>query len=455
MKHIFEVATGFGLCGVATIVEHFDVGEVEERVLLVVNSVPAPETAVPVHLVAEYEPLVARFGRVVHLNDLIRPEHPFGWSPVADSHHARLAAAQLRSECGVGDGEPHTLWLESIQGVASHSLARTMDTAEVNIYSDGLMTYGPTRIDLSPRIGDRVRGVYHLDLAPGHTPYVLREFGPRYHPFPVESFLRTTKLLHAAPIEHEVEPVSIVLGQYLADLELLTPEQDAALLERMIAVALEAEPGLPVLVRPHPRAARDDVHRVVQGFSDAGAAVRLAPPAGLVETLYQELDVRLVVSCFSTGMFTARALGIRTIAVGAREVLAALEPYQNSNRVAVVMADLLNESAALEGGGIRGREPDQETIELVIAMTSISMQPGVLEALVGVHDERLAALPAERRDVVRRYIPQHHLARVAPSFGPVPVGPTQWLGRRLRRSRAARGLWRRARAAWVGARAAG
>ena len=423
--------------------------------LLVVNSVPASEAAAPLHEVPEYASLVARFGTVVSLNDLIAPEHPFGWSPAADTHYARLAAAQLLTACGVADGEPHTLWVESIQGVASHSLARVLDRAEINVYSDGLMTYGPTRIDLAQRIGDRIRGVHHLDLVPGQSPFVLREFGPQYRSFPVEAFLRTLRETGGGSPSPNPGPVSLVLGQYLSDLDLLTPEQDAALLQRMIAVALEAEPDRPVLVRPHPRAAVRDVDSIVRGFAGSGHEVRLAPPAGLVETLYTDLDVRLVVSCFSTGLFTARALGIRTIAVGAREVLAGLEPYQNSNRVAVVLADLLNESAALDGGPIRSAETHPGLVELVVAMTSLSMQPGVLEQLVGVHDRRVIALPAEARAVLRRYVPADRLAGIVPGLGPAPVGAAQRLKRTVRRSAAARVLWRRARGAWTGLRAAG
>lgn len=65
MRHVFEVSTGFGLCGVAAIIERFEAGEADDRVLLVANTVTAPEAVPGVHELPEYAPLLALFGRVV------------------------------------------------------------------------------------------------------------------------------------------------------------------------------------------------------------------------------------------------------------------------------------------------------------------------------------------------------------------------------------------------------
>ncbi|MGT2425399.1 hypothetical protein [Amnibacterium kyonggiense] len=104
MRHVFEVSTGFGLCGVAAIIERFETGRREDRVLLVMNTVQAFEAVPAVHELPEYAPLLELFGRVVHLNDLIAPEHPHGWSPAPNSHAARLATAQLHAACGIEEG---------------------------------------------------------------------------------------------------------------------------------------------------------------------------------------------------------------------------------------------------------------------------------------------------------------------------------------------------------------
>ncbi|WP_375389963.1 polysialyltransferase family glycosyltransferase [uncultured Amnibacterium sp.] len=454
MQHVFEVATGFGLCGVAAIIDRFDVGRPEDRVLLVANTVPATEASPAVHESPEYAALLSRFGRIVSLNDLIAPEHPFGWSPAPDTHHARLATAQLLAACGIAAGEPHTLWIESIQGTASQSLARLFDTARIHIYADGLMTYGPTRIEVPSLIGDRIDAVVHLDLVPGHGPWVLREFAPDYRTVPVEDLLAVLGEIGGIEVAGVDGPVSVVVGQYLADLGLLTVEQDALLLERMVRTALAAEPELPVLVRAHPRSSGRAVRGVVDGLVAEGHDVRLLPTGGLVETLFDALDVRLVVSCFSTALFTARAMGIRTVSVGAASVLRTLRPYQNSNRMAIVLADLLHESVPLAGGPIRPAETDPAMVDLVMAVTALSMQPGVLEHLHGANDERVLALPAPRLAVLRRYVSTERLLRLIPGL----PRPTPSLRRRVRtraaRVPALRTAWRaarRARAAWSGA----
>lgn len=453
MQHVFEVATGFGLCGVAAIVDRFDAGSVEDRILLVASTVPAPEAVRPLHESPEYAGLLERFGRVVYLNDLIAPEHPFGWSPAPDTHHARLATAQLLSACGIEPGAPHTLWIESIQGTASQSLARLFDTARIRIYADGLMTYGPTRIGVPATIGDRVDEVVHLDLVPGHRPFVLREYGPRYRSFPVDAFLDVLRSVGRVEVPDPGSRVSVVVGQYLADLGLLTAEQDVELLTRMIRAAIDAEPALPVLVRAHPRSSGRALDAVVRALREEGHDVRVLPTSGLVETLFDALDVGLVVSCFSTALFTARAMGIRTISVGTRSVLRRLRPYQNSNRMAIVLADLLHDAVPLEGGPARAAETDPTMVDLVMSTTALSMQPGILEHLLGVHDAEVLALDPDRFEVLRRYVAIDRLRRLFPGL-PAPQ-PT--LGGRVRRRAAGvpaiRGAWRaarRARAAWSG-----
>ena len=452
MRHVFEVSTGFGLCGVAAIVERFDTGSVEDRVLLVANTVPAFEAVPAVHEQPEYAPLLALFGRVVLLNDLVAPEHPHGWSPRPGTQAARLASEQLYAACGIDPEEDHRLWVESIHGTASSSLARLFERARIAVYADGLMTYGPTRIGIPDLVGDRIDEVVHLDLVPGIRPYVLREFDPEYRSFPLDGFLRVLESVGRVDAPAIDGLVAVVVGQYLADLGLLTAEEDAALLARMIRVAVAELPGRPVLVRAHPKAAGHATAAVVAGLVAEGHDVRLLPTTGLVETLFTALDVGLVVSCFSTALFTARAMGRRTIAVGAGSVLRRLRPYQNSNRMAIVLADLLNDAVPLEGGAVRSAERDAALVDLVAAMTAISMQPGTLESLVGVHDEAVRALGPAQAAVLRRYVSEERLRRLVADL----PSPRRRLQDRLRRGaarvpavRRAYVTARRAREAWA------
>jgi hypothetical protein len=147
-------------------------------------------------------------------------------------------------------------------------------------------------------------------------------------------------------------------------------------------------------------------------------------------------------------------MGIRTVSVGAAGVLKRLRPYQNSNRMAIVLADLLNEAVPLEGGPSRPAETDPAFVDLVMAVSALSMQPGVLEHLHGVHDEAVLALPPERFAQLRRYVSLDRLLRLVPGLPqPAPSLP-QRVRSRAARVPALRDAWRaarRARAAWSGA----
>ncbi len=285
---------------------------------------------------------------------------------------------------------------------------------------------------------------------------MLREYAPEYHAVPVEAFLAVLRTIEPAPREPATDgPVVLVVGQYLADLGLLTPEEDLALLDRMIAVAIEVEPEAAVLVRAHPRASVRGQERAMDRYRALGYDVRPAPAVGLVETLFTDLDVRAVVSCFSTALFTARSLGIRTVSVGAREMLRTLRPYQNSNRVAIVLADLLSERAPLSGGGTEPGETDQALVGLVLALTSLSMQPGVLEAWIGRYDEQLLALSPAQRDVVRRYVSAARLRRLVPGLRiRIARPPVSRLRRTARRVPLLRSAWRAGRRARTAGRLA-
>ena len=430
VKHVFEVTTGFGLVGLVTMIEKFGLGNgPEDRILVVANNVPVPEAVVPLHLQPEYRTLVAEFGEVVYLNDLCAPLHPSQWFPPPASHYARLAAEDLRRALGVD--APVRLYVESIQAPPSRALALLLDDAEINVYSDGLMSYGPTRVALEPQAGHRVRRVYHLDLVPEVRPYLLREFDPEYVPFSVAEFAAVAERA-AAHFDREYDPAiptAVVLGQYLADLDLLTEAEDARLLSRMVDVAVEAGYER-VLVRPHPRATRQELEDALAHVRGSGVDVRVMRSSGLAENLFTELDIRLVVSCFTTALFTAKQLGIETRAVGADFVLERLQPYENSNRIPLVLASLLHRNSGLDPAreyASTGTPLSPAEAEFVVGMTAFSMQPTVLAFLSGELSRLRAAAGPRAGELVRRYVPK----RLRNSADPTqpPLEGSRWRNR--------------------------
>jgi hypothetical protein len=115
--------------------------------------------------------------------------------------------------------------------------------------------------------------------------------------------------------------------------------------------------------------------------------------------------------------------------------------------MAIVLADLLNDAVALEGGALRPAETDPAFVDLVMGMVALSAQPGVLEALHGVYDDRVLALPPQRMTALRRYVSVQRLSRLVPGLPAAPAAPglRARLARRAARVPALRSTWRTAR----------
>ena len=99
-------------------------------------------------------------------NEAIRPFHPGGWTPRPDD--VPLWERYLRLLWGLGDDRVE-LVVESIQVTPALAVAQIFTGAPVDVYADGLMSYGPTRNKLDPLVGTRVERLLHLDLVPGLT----------------------------------------------------------------------------------------------------------------------------------------------------------------------------------------------------------------------------------------------------------------------------------------------
>ena len=147
--------------------------------------------------------------------------------------------------------------MESIQVAPALAVAQIFTGAPVDVYADGLMSYGPTRNKIDPLVGTRVRRLLHLDLVPGLTPLLLTEFGvPRGHRADrrvPEGARRARRRPCARAAGRCRGDSALLLGQYLSALDILTPEEEEDLHVRMVrgAVALGHRT---VVFKPHPTA---------------------------------------------------------------------------------------------------------------------------------------------------------------------------------------------------------
>ncbi|MFF5495027.1 polysialyltransferase family glycosyltransferase [Streptomyces aquilus] len=335
---IFCASTLYGAATLAAAVDSDLFDEAERRVLLVFNNSATPETTLPLDRMPGFEPLRAHFDAVLSWNEAIHPFHPGAWTPRADD--IPLFERYLRLLWGLGDDRVE-LVLESIQVTPALTVAQLFTGAPVHVYADGLMSYGPTRNKLDPLVGTRVRRLLHLDLVPGLTPLLLTEFDVPAQVVPTGAFLKVLRELADTVEDLPVLPdnAALLLGQYLSALNILSADQEEHLHVRMLRGAVERG-HRSVVFKPHPTAPARFSRALETEAEKLGVDLTVLDTPVLAEVLFEKARPGLVVGCFSTALFTAAEFyGLPVARVGTETLLDRLTPYQNSNRVPVVLAD--------------------------------------------------------------------------------------------------------------------
>ncbi|MGW6389960.1 polysialyltransferase family glycosyltransferase [Streptomyces sp. NPDC055103] len=366
---IFQVSTLYGAATLAAALDAGQFGPREEarRLLLISHNAEIPETALRLETMTGYERIAARFDGTLDWNETIHPYHPAAWAPRPEE--APLWQRVLRSAWDLGTARVELI-VESIQVNPAKALAAAFPESSVEVYADGLMSYGPTRTDLAQSIAIRVRRVLHLDLVPGLRPLLLSEYGVEPELVPDSAFRAVLAEIAEAsragadpgsPIALAVAagPTALLLGQYLAALNLLTAEEEEELHVRMLRGAAAAGHGS-VVFKPHPTAPVRYSQALHEEAAELGVRLTVLDGPLLAETFYERCRPRLVVGCFSTAMLTAAVYyGIPIARVGTAEVLERLTPFENSNRIPLTVVDHL--VADLEGGeapAVPGAAPD-------------------------------------------------------------------------------------------------
>ncbi|TDD19959.1 hypothetical protein E1294_19280 [Nonomuraea diastatica] len=314
------------------------------RVLVVSNNAAVPEAATPLDGAPGFAALRGRFDEVVSWNELIAPLHPSDWR--ARVIEVPMMERLIRSRWGLDGVEE--LVLESIAVPPARTIAGLVRDCPITVYSDGLMSYGPTRDPLPAEIFRRVGRLLHLDLVPGLTPLLLSEYGVAPEILPGERFLPVLDEV-AATAPGPPAGQAMILGQYLSALEIVTPEEEAALHETMLA-ALAARGYTGVVFKPHPAAGRRHARLLRAAAEPLGVDLSVADESVPAEVCFAALRPELVVGCFSTGLVTAqRYFGLKVASYGTGMVLERLTPYENSNRIPVTIVDALLPRLSAEG----------------------------------------------------------------------------------------------------------
>ncbi|MFH8607818.1 polysialyltransferase family glycosyltransferase [Streptomyces sp. NPDC018029] len=383
---IFLASTLYGAATLAAALDADRFGPADRRILLVSNNAATPETTTPLDEMPGFERLRGRFDEVRSWNETIAPFHPGGWAPRGDD--VVLWERYVRLLWGLGD-DAVELAVESIQVNPALALAQIFTGVPVDVYADGLMSYGPTRNKLDPLVGTRVRRLLHLDLVPGLTPLLLTEFGVEPEVVPTEAFVKVLGELAEADEDDEntvqlpdIEAPALVLGQYLSALSILTPEEEEELHIRMVRGAAQLG-HTRVVFKPHPTAPARWSRALEKEAQAIGVELTVLDTPVLAEVLYQRMRPALVVGCFSTALITASALyGLPAARTGTDLLLERLAPYQNSNRVPVTIVDALLPELT-DQAAVSAQQPGLGTGELTNLLKAVgfAMQPQIYPRL--------------------------------------------------------------------------
>jgi hypothetical protein len=373
---IFLASTLYGAATLAAAIDSGCFPPAGRRILLASNNAAVPETTPPLTESPGFSRIRTRFDEVLDWNATIAPLHPGGWTPRSDD--VPLWERHLRREWGLAEDAPVSLVLESIQVAPAQAVAQLFPNAPIDVYADGLMSYGPTRNKLGVLIGGRIRRLLHLDLVPGLRPLLLSEFGVEPDIVPTDAFLKVLNELtdlEADLATGDDERPALLLGQYLSALSILTPEEEEALHVRMLRGAV-SRGHRRVVFKPHPSAPSRWSSLLEQEATALGAHLTVFDSPVLAEVLYRRLRPALVVGCFSTALFTAHALyDIPVARVGTELLLERLTPYENSNRIPVTLADALLPDLEEDAPATPTADPSA-----LVAAVGYAMQPKLLTA---------------------------------------------------------------------------
>ena len=402
MTQVLYCSTLFSALTLAAAIDAGRLGpEGSRRVVIVSANGPTPEIDTPVQDSPGFAVLRSRVDDVVSWNEFIAPLHPSDWVP--DDAEQPMLTRALLARLGL-DGPPDELVLESIAVAPAQTLAQLLRDCPITVFSDGLMSYGPTRTRLPVDIGTRVTRVLHLDLVPGLRSVLLREEGADAQALPDEVFLKVLTEVAAVPaFADELFSLphggALVLGQYLSALKIMTADEEAALYGSLVRAAARAG-HRHVAFKPHPAAGRAQVRAVRAAAEAAGVELTVVPEQVPAELCFAALGPDLVLGCFSTALLTARSLyDLPVAAMGTERVLDALSPYQNSNRIPATIIDALVPRIADDGTLAAPQAPD---IALLVEAVSFCMQPVSLPELRPAAERWLATHGAARYFRARR-----------------------------------------------------
>jgi len=209
MTRVFYASTLYGAMSIAAALDADVFGErTGHRLLITANNVQVPEVYDGFETSPAFETLRSRFDEIVDWNAIIAPMHPSRWAP--RSAEVPMLSRMFVERLGLAGGVEE-LVVESIAVPPARTIGMLIRDCPITVYSDGLMSYGPTRDPLPPDIGRRTTRLLYHDLVPALTPLLLHENEVETEVLPEASF---GKIVGELPVPEVGDAVGcpVILG---------------------------------------------------------------------------------------------------------------------------------------------------------------------------------------------------------------------------------------------------
>lgn len=389
---LFLIGSTYGAMTAAAAIDAGLVPE-GERILIAANVARMPEASEDFFDLPHVQPLLSRFDRIEYLNELVAPRIPTGWTPRPEEWP--VLERLLRRAWNLGDG-PVGLHLQSVQVAPSRTIANIFVGAPISVIGDGLMSYSPIRDRLRRELAGRVTRVMYADVVPGVTPTLFTEEEADLAPIAVDAFRKILDGVIADVVDPALDALddgtstALVLGQYLADLGILTELEEQVQQQQMIDRAA-ASGADRVVFKPHPGALPSALVPLIEHAQRRGIRLDVHRGPALAEAVAVRLNARSVVAGFSTALPTLQTVyGIPIEAIGTGMLLQRLDPFENSNRIPVVIIDALTRAEAPQ-------YQDADVLQELVDTVAYCMQPMIVRQLRPRAEAFLAAVPQSER----------------------------------------------------------
>jgi len=416
MDQLFVAPTFLAAVSEAAAIRAGLYGDGGRRVLLTTNNSLVPEVSRSIEHAPGFSAIAETFDEILHLNDYITPMHPRGWlvpkSEAAPVVRRILKRAGLARDVGVT--------MQSLSVAPSLTIAKALPDSQITVVSDGLMSYGPAPKSLTDDVAARLNQLLYLELVPGLEPILFSEYGIRDTIIPTEAFTSVLADYAAAHPERarlaalEGTVDALVVGQYLAALDLVSVEEETQLYRDMVASAAELGHRR-IVFKPHPSAPPAFADALFGVAAERGVEVSILDVPVPVEAIYAVARPEIVIGSFSTALATAALYGIRTASVGTAQIAQALPTYGDSNRVPLAITAATSDRIIERGGAVAVVPPLDVDLARLLRALAGTMHPMRYEKLRR-SAERFAA-SAERSADLRPFFGSWQQSKTSLDFG--------------------------------------